>query len=282
MKITLITATYNSEETLRDTFESVLRQTYRDYDYVVVDGASTDGTLAIIKEYEPRFEGRMRWVSERDKGIYDAMNKGISMGQGDVIGLLNSDDFFSSEDILETVAGTFVANTDADALYGNVHYVAFDNPQKTIRFYSSRVFRRGLMRLGFMPAHPSFYCKKSVYEKFKLDGHKIEGFKGNPDIAYFNTTYKIAADFENLLRMIFVGRIKTVYVHKDFVSMRDGGASSSGAASHNQINRDHLRAFKENGVYSNIFLLALRYLYKLVEMAMPRVNRLLNGMGIKW
>lgn len=282
MKITLITATYNSEETLRDTFESVLRQTYRDYDYVVVDGASTDGTLAIIKEYEPRFEGRMRWVSERDKGIYDAMNKGISMGQGDVVGLLNSDDFFSSEDILETVTGTFVANTDADALYGNVHYVAFDNPQKTIRYYSSRVFRRGLMRLGFMPAHPSFYCKKSVYEKFKLDGHKIEGFKGNPDIAYFNTTYKIAADFENLLRMIFVGRIKTVYVHKDFVSMRDGGASSSGAASHKQINRDHLRAFKENGVYSNIFLLALRYLYKLVEMAMPRVNRLLNGMGIKW
>lgn len=152
-------------------------------------------------------------------------------------------------------------------------YVEEEDTTRLVRYYSSNRFGRGWMSPGFMPAHPSFYCKKSTYEKYKQDGTQIEGFKGDPQCAYFNTTYKVAADFENLLRMIFVNRIKTHYVYRDFVTMRVGGASSSGMASHKQINRDHMRAFKENGVYSNYLLISLRYVYKLVELAMGLVRR---------
>lgn len=272
MKISIITATWNSASTVRDTFDSVLRQVYTDYEYIVVDGASKDETVEIIREYEPRFEGRMRWVSEPDKGIYDAMNKGISMATGDVVGILNSDDFYTSFDVLQAIARRFEKYPDIDAVYGDVKYVEWDDTTRMLRYYSSRMFRRWLMRLGFMPAHPSFYCRKSVYERFKLNGSKIEGFKGDASKAYFNTTYKIAADFENLLRMIFVGKIRTHYMHKDCVTMRQGGASSSGIASHKQINKDHMRAFKENGVYSNYLLISLRYVYKIVEVILGRIR----------
>lgn len=273
MKISIITATWNSASTVRDTFDSVLRQDYQDYEYIVVDGGSKDETVDIIREYEPRFEGRMKWTSEPDKGIYDAMNKGIARATGEVVGILNSDDFYTSFDVLKAIALRFEKYPDIDAVYGDVKYVEWENTTHMLRYYSSKRFSRWWMRLGFMPAHPSFYCKKAVYERFKLDGTKIEGFKGDPSCAYFNTTYKIAADFENLLRMIFVGRIKTHYLWKDCVTMRTGGASSSGAASHKQINRDHMRAFRENGVYSDYLLISLRYLYKIAELAMGRIRR---------
>ena len=274
MKITIITATWNSGKTVRDTLESVLRQSYKDYELIIKDGGSKDDTLVICREYESRFEGRMRIIAVPDKGIYDAMNQGIAAATGELVGLLNSDDFYTADDVLQTVAEAFEKEdgNGLDAVYGDVHYVNEDDTTKMVRYYSSRAFRRGWMRLGFMPAHPSFYCRKAVYEKFKLDGRKVEGFVGNPDCAFFNTTYKIAADFENLLRMIFVGRIKTKYINKDFVTMRTGGASSSGAASHKQINKDHLRALRENGVRSNIVLLSLRYLYKIGEIAVSRVR----------
>ncbi len=273
MRISIITATYNSEATVSDTLESVLRQDYSDYEFIIKDGGSTDGTLAICREYESRFEGRMRIISAPDKGLYDAMNMGIASATGEVIGILNSDDFYTSNDILSTIAHQFEQTPDIDAVYGDIHYVKADDTSKLVRYYSSRMFRRGWMRFGFMPAHPSFYCKKSTYERFKLDGSKIQGFKGDVSCAYFNTSYKIAADFEFLVRTIFVGRIKTHYINKDFVTMRSGGASNSGASSHKQINRDHQRALKENGVYSNIFFLALRYVYKIGELALGRISR---------
>lgn len=254
MKITIITATYNSAATLRATFESVLRQTYHNIDYIVKDGNSTDGTLDIIREYEPRFGGRMRWVSEPDSGIYDAMNQGIGMAQGDVVGILNSDDFFTADNVLEQVAALMKENEAIDAIYGDVHYVHGDDLKKNVRYYSSRNFRRGLMRLGFMPAHPSFYCRRKVYETWGC----------------FNTSYKVAADFENLLRLIFIHRISTRYVPMDFVTMRTGGASSSGFHSHKQIMHDHLRALRNNGVWSCVPLLCLRYIYKVWEKYIER------------
>lgn len=273
MKISIITATWNSAETVRDTFDSVLRQNYKNYEYIVVDGASKDGTVNIIREYEPKFEGRMKWITEPDMGIYDAMNKGIALATGDVVGFLNSDDFYSSFDMLSTFICDFEKYPDIDAVYGDVRYVEWYDVMRTVRFYSSRMFQREWMRLGFMPAHPSFYCRKSTYERFKLDGLKIDGFKGATDKAYFNTTYKIAADFECLLRMIFVGRIKTYYIKKECVTMRLGGASSCGVKAHKQINRDHMRALKENGVYSNYCLISLRYLYKIAELVLGHIRR---------
>ncbi len=272
MKISIITATYNSGATLRDTLDSILRQDYPDYELVIKDGGSTDNTLDICREYEPRFEGRMKLLSSPDKGLYDAMNQGIRATTGEVVGILNSDDFYTSNGILRIIARQFEETPDIDALYGDIHYVRADDTSKLVRYYSSKMFRRGWMRFGFMPAHPSFYCKKATYERFILDGTKIEGFKGDVSCAYFNTSYKIAADFEFLVRTIFVGRIKTHYINRDFVTMRSGGTSNSGASSHWQINRDHQKALKENGVYSNILFLALRYVYKVGELALGKLS----------
>ena len=266
MKISVITVTYNSGATLRDTLESVLRQDYSDYELLIKDGGSTDNTMDICREYEPRFGGRLKLISSPDNGPYDAMNQGIRAASGEVVGMLNSDDFYTSKDILHTIAHQFEQMPNIDALYGDVHYVKAEDISKLVRYYSSRMFRRGWMRLGFMPAHPSFYCRKAIYDRFKLDVTKIESFKGDKSCAYFNTSYTIAADFEFLLRTIFVGRIKTFYLNKDFVTMRSGGMSNNGAGSHMQINRDHWRALKENGVYSNTLFLALRYVYKIGEI----------------
>ena len=249
MKISIITATYNSGKTLCDTLESVLCQTYTNYEYIIKDGGSKDDTLDIVKIYAPKFGERLKVISEPDHGIYDAMNKGIRMATGDVIGILNSDDFYTSDDALQVIADAF-ENNDVDATYGDIHFVNEDDLSKRVRYYSSAVFRRSFMRFGLMPAHPSFYCKSDVYEKYGA----------------FDTSYKVAADFENLLRIIYVGNIKTKYIPKDFVTMRTGGASTAGLSSRTQIMKDHLRALKANGIYSNVFLLSLRYIYKVYEL----------------
>lgn len=247
MKISIVTATFNSGATLRDTLESVLAQDYEDYEHIIIDGGSTDATLEVVREYEPRYHGRLRWISEPDGGIYDAMNKGILMAEGDVVGLLNSDDFYTSGDVLRVVSEEI---SRVDAVYGDVHYVDPEDVGRPVRRYSSAAFRRWKMLMGFMPAHPSFYCRRTVYTRFGL----------------FDTDFKVAADFEQLLRLIYVNRIFTRYVEKDFVTMRTGGASSSGWASHKRILRDHLRAYRKNGVRSNIVLESLRYLYRVGEI----------------
>ena len=274
MKISIITATFNSGRTVGDTLESVLGQDYGDYELIIKDGGSKDDTLDICRSYEERFAGRMRIIEGADGGLYDAMNQGIAAASGEVVGILNSDDYFTSNDILTIIAEAFELHPYIDAVYGDVHYVKGNDTSKIVRYYSSRLFRPSWMRMGFMPAHPSFYCKKSVYDKYKLNGRKIAGFKGNPDCAYFNTTYPVAADFEKLLRMIYIGNIKMLYVGRDFVTMRTGGISQRGMLSHKQINRDHMRAFRENGVYSNYFLISLRYCYKVLELIKGRLCRM--------
>ena len=251
MKISIITTSYNSAHTLRDTMDSVLRQGYADYEYIVVDGASKDGTVDIIREYEPRFEGRMRWVSEPDRGIYDAMNKGLAMATGDVVGLLNSDDFYTSDDVLSTIAREFQSPDAPDAIYGDVHYVDEADTTKVVRYYSSRKFERKRMLMGYMPAHPSFYVRRECYTKYGC----------------FDTSYRVAADFENLLRLIYVNKIRTRYVAKDFVTMRMGGASSSGISSYLRIAADHFSAFKNNGIRPKYVLYFMRYVKKLLEFS---------------
>lgn len=247
MKISLITVTYNSEKTLRDTINSVLVQTYKDFEYILVDGLSKDRTVDVIREYEPQFAGRMKWISEKDSGLYDAMNKGIRMATGDVVGILNSDDFFTSNDVIEKVVAGFTKDTDA--VYGDIHFVNPDNLQRCVRYYSSKIFKRSLMKMGFIPAHPSFYCRKECFEKF----------------GYYKTDYKIAADFDLLLRFIYVHQIRIKYLPVDMVTMRLGGASTDGWKSRLVMMNEHLRSFKENGVKTNRFWLSLRYFYKITE-----------------
>lgn len=243
MKISIVTATWNSGETLRDTIESVLSQTYSDIEYIVVDGASQDNTIDIIRELEPRFCGRMKWISEPDRGIYDAMNKGIAMATGDVVGILNSDDFFTDRHVIEKIADGIEG---VDAVYGDIHFVKPDNLNKCVRYYSSRSFRPWQMRLGFIPAHPSFYCRRELFNKF----------------GFYDTTFKICADFEMVLRLIYINHISYRYIPYDCVTMRTGGASTSGLASHKIASREHIRALKQNGIYSNMAIESLRYIYK--------------------
>lgn len=247
MKVSLITVTYNSDKTLLDTINSVLAQTYENIEYIVVDGLSKDKTVDIIREYEPQFAGRMKWISEKDSGLYDAMNKGIRMATGDVVGILNSDDFFTSNDVIEKVVAGFTKDTDA--VYGDIHFVNPDNLQRCVRYYSSKIFKRSLMKMGFIPAHPSFYCRKECFEKF----------------GYYKTDYKIAADFDLLLRFIYVHQIRIKYLPVDMVTMRLGGASTDGWKSRLVMMNEHLRSFKENGVKTNRFWLSLRYFYKITE-----------------
>ncbi len=247
MKISIVTATFNSGETLRDTIESVLRQDYADFEHIIVDGGSTDGTLDIVRECEPMYGGRLKWISEPDNGLYDAMNKGIEMSTGDVVGILNSDDFYTSDDVLSTIASNI---HDMDAVYADIHYVNSDDTARPVRYYSSASFAPWKMRMGFMPAHPSFYCRRRLYMTYGL----------------FDVSFKVAADFEQLLRLIYVNGIKCGYVPKDFVTMRTGGASTSGFRSHRMILRDHLRAYRKNGVRSNILMESVRYMHRIVEM----------------
>lgn len=249
MNISVITICYNSEACLALTIESVLNQRYNDFEYILIDGLSTDGTVGIIKKYEPLFNGRLKWISEPDEGLYDALNKGLRMATGEIVGLVHSDDFFSSPDILLQVADAF-DTCQTDAVYGDVQYVSKSDPDKVLRKYSSRIFKRPLMLLGFMPAHPSFYIKRSCLETYGL----------------YNTSYKIGADFELLLRYIFIHRIRIVYLPVCFVTMRLGGISTKGISSYTTIMREHIRACRENGVFTNRLLLSLRYLYKLTEL----------------
>lgn len=253
MKISIITSTHNSADTLGDTMESVLAQTHHDIEHIIVDGASTDGTVELIKAYEPRYKGRMKWISEPDKGIYDAMNKGLAAATGDVVGILNSDDFYTSANVLERLAKA-LEEPGIDAVYGDVHYVAGNNLSHCLRYYSSRVFAPWTMRFGLMPAHPSFYCRKSLYD----------------ECGTFDTRYKVAADFELLLRLLYLRQTRTKYLHMDCVTMREGGASNASIKSRMRIMHDHREALQRNHVRSCYLLLSLRYIYKFGEVIFGR------------
>lgn len=248
MKVSIITVAFNSGRTLADTFRSVLAQTYNDIEYIVVDGGSKDNSLNIIREWEPRFNGRMRWISEKDKGIYDAMNKGFQMATGDVVGIINSDDFFTSNDIVERFVPEFSDET-IDAIYGDVHFVRDGNFGKCIRYYSSRHFHPFWLRYGFMPAHPSFYARREVFERAGL----------------YKTDYKIGSDYEMMVRLFRTYNIRAKYLPMDFVTMRTGGLSSRNMYSRYQLVKDDVRACRENGIYTNAFMIGLKFLYKIFE-----------------
>lgn len=248
MKITIITAVYNAAQTLADAMDSVLRQTYADIEYVVVDGGSKDGSVDVVRSYEPRFGGRMKWVSEPDHGIYDAMNKGIRMATGDVVGILNSDDYFTADDVVEQVAQT-LADTQLDAVYGDIHFIRAGQPDRCVRYYSSARFHPRWLRFGFMPAHPSFYCRREVFERAGL----------------YKTDYKIGSDYEMMVRLFCRYHIRTRYIPADFVTMRTGGASTRNVHSRLQLIQDDVRACRDNGIYTNAAMISLKFLYKIFE-----------------
>lgn len=248
MKISIITATYNSAQTLGQTIESVIRQTYPDIEYIVVDGASTDGTQQIVQRYESQLRGKMKWLSEKDGGIYDAMNKGIQMATGDIVGILNSDDYFTSNDIIEQMASAF-RDESIDAVYGDIHFIRDGQPDKCIRYYSSKKFSPIWLRFGFMPAHPSFYCRRKIFEKAGL----------------YKTDYQIGSDYEMMVRLFMKHHIKARYLPIDFVTMRTGGTSTRNVRSRLQLIKDDVRGCRENGIYTNALMISVKFLYKIFE-----------------
>lgn len=249
MKVSIITVSYNSAQTLGDTMKSVLEQTYHDIEYIVVDGGSTDNTIGIIQQYKSQFGDRMKWVSEKDNGIYDAMNKGIQMATGDVVGILNSDDFFTASDVIERMVAGFDSD-NTDAVYGDIHFIHDGNPEKCVRYYSSKPFRPLFLRFGFMPAHPSFYCRRALFDKAGL----------------YKTDYKIGSDYEMMVRLFLVHKIRAKYLSIDFVTMRTGGASTRNVRSRLQLIQDDVRGCRENGIYTNPLMISMKFLYKIFEL----------------
>ena len=252
LKISIITVAHNSDSTIKDAIESVLHQTYPDIEYIIVDGLSTDQTVPIITEYHAKFDGRMRWVSEKDDGIYDAMNKGINLATGDIVGMLNSDDFFTSDCIIEKIASAFDKN-NIDGIYGDICFVKPQNINKIIRYYSSAWFTPAMFRFGFMPSHPSFYIRREMYEKFGL----------------YRTDFSIASDYELLIRYIKINKLKTRYLEYCMVTMRTGGASTRNFKSNWVLNQEIVKGCRENDIYTNMVILSFRYLIKIVEFIFP-------------
>ena len=245
MKFSIVTTTFNSDKTVRDTFESVLNQTYKDYEYWIIDGASKDETIEIIKEYETKFDGRMKWVSEPDKGIYDAMSKGFQKCNGEILMLINSDDLFARNDALQLVAERFESCKDTDCVYADLFYVSQNNIQNIVRVWKTgnqRPFSK-----GWLPAHPTFYVKRDIYKKY----------------GYFDLTFPLAADFELMLRFVEKYHIKLAYLEESLVKMRLGGATSQNLKNIYKQNKECYRAFKKNKIKCSPFYILYRFLPKI-------------------
>ena len=253
MNISLITVTFNSAASLRYTIQSVLSQSYPNIEYIIIDGASKDDTVSIIKEYEPKFYGRMRWISEPDKGLYDAMNKGIRMATGDIVGIINSDDFYNRTVVMVKVVNVF-QDEAVQTVYGDVRFVNSDNLDKTVRYYSSKNFFPKLFRYGFMPAHPTFFTYRRYFEEF----------------GYYKTDYKIAADYELLIRFLYTHKLKSKYLPLDFMKMRTGGTSTASIKSNILLNKEIVRACRANGIWTCMPLLFLKYFIKIFELIFTR------------
>jgi glycosyltransferase involved in cell wall biosynthesis len=243
LKFSIITVCYNSENTIRETIESLFSQNYKDIEYILVDGNSKDNTINIVNEYRNKFN---IIISENDHGMYDALNKGILAASGDIIGILNSDDIYSNTKVLELLANEFNKNPNFDALIGDV---AFKSNDKILRYYSSKNWNPSKFKFGMMPAHPSFYCKRELFYKYGL----------------YDTRFKIAGDFELLLRFFLINKINYKYLPLQMVDMKLGGLSTSGFKSLYRINKEIKLAFKINSLKSNYIILSFRYFHKIFQ-----------------
>jgi len=245
MKISIITVCHNAADTIMDTLNSVWKQSYHHIEHIIIDGASTDATLAVIERHRQRLA---HVVSEPDDGIYDAMNKGIHLATGDIIGFLNADDIYAHEDVLSHVAGT-LEREGVQGCYADVVYVR-DNLQDIIRYYRSNHFSPRKLAYGWMPAHPTLFLHRDVFAKYG-------GFK---------TDYKIAADFELCARLFGKHGVAAEYVPEVWVKMRMGGVSTQGLKSNFILSREIVRACRENGIKTNLFKVCLKYPRKLLEV----------------
>ena len=259
MKVSLITACYNSAGTIRTAIESVLEQKGVVVEYIVVDGGSKDGTVDIIKEYASRPDGPViKWISEPDRGMYDAINKGIAMATGDIVGILNADDLFQSNDTLAHVAAAFT--DDVDAIYADIRFVK-DDLQTTSRYYSAKHWKPWMLQWGKMPPHPSVYIRRELFGQYGL----------------YKLGYDIAADYELLIRYLRMANLNTRYLNECVVRMRMGGKSTRGWQSFMTLNKEIVRGNLENGYFCCFPMLLPKYLFKIFEFILPRLGIKRNG-----
>ena len=245
MKVSIITVTMNSERYLSDCINSVCRQNYRDIEHIIIDGKSTDGTLNIILQ---NLDHISYWVSETDRGMYDAINKGLEMATGDVVGILNSDDMFASADAVKSIVDCF-ETTGTDTVYGDLVYVDACNTQKILRYWKGVSYKRSRFRYGWMPAHPTFYMRRELIEQ-----HGV-----------YENHYYTAADYEFMARYLFLHKVSSQYIDTMLVKMRSGGISNENFKSRLRANRRDFLAMRKNKIPFSFFVSILKPLIKLPQ-----------------
>jgi glycosyltransferase len=249
LKVSIITPVYNNRNTLEDCLRTVLSQSYRDVEYIVVDGGSNDGTLDILRTYDGRIS---KWISEPDGGIYDAMNKGIRLSSGDVIGFLQSDDVYAHERVVENVVEAF-RRFEVDSVYGDLQYVDKRDLNKVVRKWRASIYREGRFKSGWMPPHPTFFVKKEIYHEY----------------GKFNTDFRIAADYELMLRFLELHRISTYYIPDVLVKMRSGGTSNKSLRNILIKSSEDYKAWKVNdlkgGLWPICFTIFLKNVSKIPQ-----------------
>jgi glycosyltransferase involved in cell wall biosynthesis len=241
IRVSLITVTYNAESTIERCIRSVIAQNYQNIEYIVIDGASTESTLQIINRYAQNIK---IIISEPDKGMYDALNKGIKLATGDIVGILNADDYFASDDILTDVAKVFM-RSNTDVLYGNLDFV--DVNETIIRKWRTRAYKRGDFDWGWMPAHPTFYCRKSLFNSFGV----------------YSLEHGTAADYELMLRFMHKTEVNAYFLDKVMVKMQCGGMSNKNPVSRIKAWRFDLKAMRNNGIIFPLIALIMKPLRKM-------------------
>lgn len=245
MKVSIITVVYNGVKTIEDCIKSVAGQTYSNIEHIIIDGGSTDGTLDIITKYKDKIA---YIICEPDNGIYDAMNKGLRLATGDIIGILNSDDMYADNSVLACVASVF-ANSSVDICYGDLVYVDKVDLNKVVRYWRSCDYKDGLFKKGWVPAHPTFFVRRTVHEKY-----------GN-----FDLNYSLAADFELMMRFLDKYKAKSVYTPKVLVKMRVGGATNKKIYNIIKQNKEIYRALRKNGVTITPFFFVIKFLSRIKQ-----------------
>jgi len=242
VKVTLITATYNSAATIRDTLDCIAAQDYPDIEHLIIDGVSKDATLAIVAEY-PHVA---RVICEPDKGLYDAMNKGVQAASGEVIGILNSDDFYPHPQVISRVVA-LMEKTGADALYADLDYVDAENTDVIVRSWKSQPYHQRLFQQGWMPPHPTFFVRRGVYEQY----------------GGFNTQLRFAADYELMLRFLLRHGVSVCYLPEVVTKMRMGGLSNAAWKNRLKANREDREAWRLNGLQPRWYTIVLKPLRKI-------------------
>jgi glycosyltransferase len=245
MRVSIITATFNNHTTIRDCLKSIYSQTYSDIEHIIIDGESTDSTLDILKEYENRIS---ILISEPDDGIYNALNKGIKIATGTIVGFLHADDYFAHNKAIENIVSQISKHT-VDGCYSDLVYVSRNDPKKVIRYWRSSPYSEDLMRKGWMPPHPTLFVKKSVYE----------------NLGCFNTDFKISADYELILRLFEKNRISTHYIPEVLVKMKIGGASNKNLINMVRKTYEDYRAWKVNNLDFRIYTIFLKNIIKIPQ-----------------